>query len=259
VGRVQGLPSLYGRIGRTYLSWAPALLLLAVIVFIPVGLLDALAIRVEAGSLDFEHGLHLLAAVAATGAITLTSLFGEVFFSGAVAVSLTHPEHGHAPSLRAIARRLAYGRLIAIDVLYGVIVTVGLLLLVAPGVAAFAWLGLAGPVVEIERRSVRGALSRSVSLVRGSFWTVLLVLGPIELFGDLITAGLEDLAHGTLGHSLLATWLAESAANILFTPVFAVAAVLLTLDRIRARDGEGPLLNPSPTPSGAKASLGNGS
>jgi hypothetical protein len=247
VNRLRELGSIYARIGRTYRSWAPALLLLAAIVFVPVGLLDALTFHADLESLDLEHGLQLLAAIAATSVITITALLGEVFYAGAVAVSLTHPEHGQAPPLREIAGRLNYGRLIAIDLVYGLVVTIGLVLLVAPGVAAFVWLGLAGPIVEIENRGVRGAFARSLQLIRHRFWTVLLVLVPIEIAGDAIVSAVADAVHGLLGHTLLATWLADAAGNILFTPFFAIAAVLLTLDLIAEKDGSGPALNPSPT------------
>ena len=64
------------------------------------------------------------------------------------------------------------------------IVAVGLLLAFVPARLAFVWFGLAGPVVEIEGRSVRGALARSWRLVRGHFWLVFRVLVPIEVVGD---------------------------------------------------------------------------
>ncbi len=238
--------SIYTRIARTYSRWAPSLLLLAVIVFVPLGLVDAITVNAEVGSLSIANGLLLAAAVGAVVVLTVTGLIGEVFYSGAVAISLTHAEHGRAPSLREISRRLNYRRLIAVDLLYGLIVAAGLVLLLAPGVAAFVWFGLAGPVVEIEGRGVRGALRRSWELVRGQFWTVLLVLGSIELAGDGIAGLAAGLAHRVLGHSLLGTWVAESLSNILVAPIYAVAAVLLTLDLIAEKDGAGPRLHSAP-------------
>lgn len=249
MSRARNLVSIYARIGRTYWSWAPSLLLLAVVVFIPLGLLDAFAAEVEVDSLDITNGLKLAAVIAAVGAVTTTSLLGEVFFSGAVAVSITHPEHLNPPPLRTIARDLKYGRLIAVDIVYVVIVAVGLLLFIVPGVLAFVWFGLAGPAVEIEHRTVRGALARSWNLVRGNFWTVFLVLVPIEIVGDTIGGGIADLVHGALGHGLLASWLAESLSNIAFSPIFAVAAVLLTLELIEAKDGPAPRLRSAPVPA----------
>jgi hypothetical protein len=247
--RGRRLASLYLRIGRTYRAWAPGLLLLAAVVFVPLGLLDALASEVDLESLDVTDGIKVAALIAALGAVTTTSLLGEVFFSGAVAVSLTHPEHEGPPPLREIAGRLRYGRLIAVDIVYVLLVVVGLLLFFVPGVLVFVWFGLAGPVVELEERTVRGALARSWRLVRGNFWVAFGILAPIEVVGDAVGHAIADLVHGALGHSLWASWLAESLSNIAFSPLFAVAAVLLTIELIAARGEVGPRLNSAPGPA----------
>jgi hypothetical protein len=245
VNLARKLGSLYGRIASTYLQSAPSLLLLAVAVFIPLGLLDALATEITVDSLDLRHSLELLAVIAATAAVTVTGLLGEVFYSGTVAIYLTHPEGEKPPGVREIARRLEYRRLILVDIAYVAAVIVGLVLFVIPGILVFVWFALAGPVVEIEGRSVRGALSRSLRLVRGNFWLVFLVMAPVELVGDGLTDLIAGLVHNLLGHSFFATWMAESVSNIAFTPIFAVAAVLLTLDLIGAKGGDARL-NPSP-------------
>ncbi|HET8954120.1 MAG TPA: hypothetical protein VFN18_00515 [Solirubrobacterales bacterium] len=243
------LAATYGRIWRTYRGWAPSILLLAAIVFIPLGLLNSLTLNVELDSLDVTNGIKLAALALAVGAVTLTGLLGEVFFSGAIAVSLTHPHGEDPPPLREIARRLNYGRLIAVDLIFVAIVALGLLLGLLPGIVAFVWLGLAGPVVELEDRSATGALRRSMQLVRGNFWLVFLVLAPIEIVGDAIGGGLAALVHELLGHTFLATWLAESLADAALSPVFAVAAVLLTVELMRERDGEAPPVHLTPVPA----------
>jgi hypothetical protein len=243
VNRLRRLGSIYWRIGRTYRSKAGSLLLLATIVFIPIGFLDALTTGVEVDSLDLANGLRIAAVIGATAAITMTGLLGEVFYSGAVAVSLTHPPHEKAPSIVAVARRLDYRRLILVDLAYVALVIVGLLVFFIPGILVFVWFGLAGPVVELEGRTVPGALRRSASLVRHNFWVVFLVLAPVELAGDAVAELVGHLVHGVLGDTFFATWMAESASNIVFTPIFAVAAVLLTLDLIAIKrdtdSGEG--------------------
>lgn len=239
----------YLRIWRTYRGWAPSILTLAAIVFIPLGLLNSLTLNVELDALNITNGIKLAALALAVGAITLTGLLGEVFFSGAIAVSLTHPHGEDPPPLREIARRLNYGRLIAVDLLFVAVVALGLLLGLAPGLLAFVWLGLSGPVVELEDRTTVGALRRSLQLVRGNFWLVFLVLAPIEIVGDAIGAGLAALVHDLLGHTFLATWLAESIADAALSPVFAVAAVLLTVELARERDGTALPLHASPVPA----------
>ncbi len=235
--------STYAEIWRTYLRWAPFFLVLAAIVFIPVGLIHAATIGVEIGSFNVDGFVAVFGTAAAVVALVITGLLGEVFYAGAVAISLTHPHGGRPPSLRELAARIDYGRLIAIDLIYGALVTIGFLVLVVPGVAAFVWLALAAPVVEIEHRGVRAAFVRSAQLVRRRFWLVLAVLGPIELLGDAVTNLSIALAHDLLGESLVADWSADVLANLAFTPFYAIAAVLLTLGLIAEKDGGSPGLH----------------
>lgn len=253
VSRRRKLASIYAEIGRTLVQKASSLLPLAIAVFVPLGLIDAITTEISLDSLSFRHGVEIAAVLAATVAATVTGLLGEVFFSGAVAVSLTHPPDQEPPSTLEVARRLDYRRLILVDLAYVFTVIVGLLLFVVPGIFVFVWLGLSGPVVEIEKRSVRDALVRSYRLVRGNFWVVLLVLGPVELVGDTVTEYIGDLVHSALGHSFFATWMAESVSNAVFTPIFAVAAVLLTLDLIAAGNDPGAEPEISSTPEPATA------
>jgi hypothetical protein len=243
------LAATYQQIWRTYWGWAPSILLLAVVVFVPLGLLNALTMNVELDSLNITNGIKLAAFALAVGVVTATGLIGEVFFSGAIAISLTHPHGERPPGMREIARRLKYGRLIAVDLAFVGIVAVGLVLGFVPGMLAFVWLGLAGPLVELEGCSVGGALRRSLQLVRGGFWLVFWVLVPIEVVGDAIGSGLAALVHDLFGHTFLATWLAESLADAALAPIFAVAAVLLTVDRMAAKEGSAPPLHSAPMPA----------
>lgn len=248
MSRAPGLRSLYARIWRTYVSWAGSLLLLAAAIFVPLGLVHAIPVHFEVESLDFGGGLKIFAISLALLALTGVGLLGEVFYAGAVTILLTHPgDDRDPPSLRRIAAELNYLRLIAIDLIYVVLVALGLTLLVVPGILVFVYLGLAAPVVEMEGRTVRRALIRSWRLVRGHFWLVFAVLVPIEIASDALTALATALAHGLLGSSLLAEWLTDTASNILLTPFYAVAAVLLTVDLIAARDGVSPQLHSTPS------------
>ncbi|MEZ5078250.1 MAG: hypothetical protein R2725_12515 [Solirubrobacterales bacterium] len=243
--------STYVRIGKAYWAWAPALLLAAVIVFLPLGLLDAVSVHYDVEDFQLDSGFKVAAVLGAIAAITTTGLLGEVFYAGVIAALLTHSGDERRPGLRHIARHLDYGRLIAVDLLYVFLVIAGLVLAIVPGVLAYVWLGLAGPVVEIEGRGVWESLRRSASLVRRNFWFVAAIVIPIEIVGDGAGEGVTALVHTVLGHSFLASWVADSAAAIFLTPVLGVAAVLLTVDLIAAKDGTRPLLNPRPTPTDA--------
>jgi hypothetical protein len=236
----------YVRIWRTYRGWAPSLLTLALVVFLPLGLLDAVPATVDVESFNLDSGIKVATVALAVGAITMTGLLGEIFFSGAIAISLTHPHGEKPPSLREVAGRVKYGRLIVVDLAFVFIVAIGLLVGVVPGILAFVFLSLAGPAVEIEERSAWGALRRSFHLVRGSFWLVFWVVVPIEIVGDAAGSGLAALVHQLLGDTFLATWLAEAASNVVLSPFFAVAAVLLTVELIGVRDGAAPPLHDEP-------------
>lgn len=238
--------SLYKRIVRTYFAWAGTLLPLAFFVFVPLGLIHAIPVHVEATALDLGSGLEIFGAVLALMLLVTTGLLGEIFYTGAVAIALTHPHDGEPPSLLEVARTIRYCTLIAVDLIFGVLVAFGTLAFLVPGILVFVYLGLAAPVVEIEHRGARGALSRSYRLVRGHFWLVLAVLMPIEIFSDVATSVATHLSHDMLGESLVAEWLTDTATNILLTPFYAVAAVLLSLDLIADRDGTSPRLHSSP-------------
>jgi hypothetical protein len=244
--RFRDLPALYLRIVRTYFNWAGSLLPLAIVVFVPLGLIHAVPVHYDTTQIDLEGAVNLLVLMLAVIALGATGLIGEVFYAGAVAIALTHPHDGEPPSMREVAGTISYRRLIAVDLLYVLLVDVGLAAFFVPGIALYVYLGLAAPVVEIERRGVRAAFARSFHLVRGHFWIVAAILIPFELAGDGITNAAIQLAHTLLGNSLLAEWLADTSTNVLFTPFYAVAAVLLTLELIEDRDGTAPRLHSDP-------------
>ena len=241
--------ALYRQIWQTYRAWFPQLLALALIIFLPLGLIDALTAHVDVDSLDLASGVEIAAVFLAVAVLTTTGLLGEIFFSGAIAISLTHPHGEGPPPLRELARRIRYGQLVLVDVGFVVIVSAGLLLGVVPGLLAFVFLGLAGPVVEMEHRGAWDALKRSARLVRGSFWLVFWVVVPIEVAGDGIGQGVASLVHRLLGESFVGEWLAEGLSDVLLSPVFAIGAVLLTVEVIARKEGAAPALRTAPVPA----------
>ena len=113
------------------------------------------------------------------------------------------------------------------DVLFALIVIVGVLLLFVPGLVFFTWFALAGPVVEIEGRGAVPALRRSRELVRGCFWPVFAVVIPIELVTDVLTDTASSLATRAVGDTLLGDWAGAVLAGALVAPLYAVAVVVL--------------------------------
>lgn len=214
---------------RTYARRAPQLLLIGAVVFVPLGLLEAVVGRVGSIGSAADSGLTIVAVLALLLVQVVVGLVGEVFYSGAVANLIAFTRQGRQLSLRTLAERLAYRRLIAVAVLYDVAVAVGLLAFVVPGVVLFTWLALAAPLVELQGCGVREAFARSRRLVRGEFWPVLAVLGPITLASQSLDDAVRALGHHLVGHGLIADWFADAATSILVYPLYAVAAVLITL------------------------------
>ena len=124
-------------------------------------------------------------------------LLGEVFFVGLLDRLVGEAAHGHpAQSIPTILRTLPYGPLILADVLFTVVVVMGLFVLFVPGLVLFTLLCLAGPIVNIEQTSAVRALRRSAQLVRRRFWlTALLVTVPFFI-AEAVAETVQDAAHG---------------------------------------------------------------
>jgi hypothetical protein len=220
---------IYRRTLRTYWSQAEFLVLLGAVVFVPLGLIDALANKAHEIDTNNVTNFEFAALIAGLSAQGVTSMLGEVFYSGAVAVTLAEEARGR-PTLRSVARGLSWWRLIAVDLLFAVVVTAGLDLFLLPGILLFTWFSLSGPVVELEGAGVLGSFRRSWNLVRGHFWTVLAVLVPIALLSSVVSGVVIDALPPIFGSSLLSDWIGEAGSSIALSPFYAVAAVLMTLE-----------------------------
>jgi hypothetical protein len=111
--------------------------------------------------------------VTAATAVASLSVLGEVFCAGLAEHMARRRQLGlPAQSLWKLTRQIPFLRLCAVSVIVAVVVLCGLLLLVLPGLVAFAWLSLATPLVSFEDRRVWPALAGSVAAVRGHFWPV---------------------------------------------------------------------------------------
>jgi hypothetical protein len=173
--------------------------------------------------------LGTYALLAAIVAQAVTSLIGEIFYSGAVAIALARGEESEPPTFLTIARQLSYGRLIVVDLIVAAGTAIGLLALVVPGLVVLTWFALAGPIIELEGTGVRAALKRSRQLVRGHFWAVFGVVLPISLGSELLSTASLQWFHELIHSHLLSDWTGEAVTGILLSPLYAVAVVLMTL------------------------------
>jgi hypothetical protein len=229
------LGSVYREIAATCREQWPLLLATALLVFVPLGLLDALDERVGSADSDELGDLEALALLGLAVTHGASALLGDVFYSGVVAAAVAERRTGVPHPLAQIARALPYHRLIAVDVLLALIVLAGLLLLVVPGFVFFTWFALAGPVVEIERLGAVAALRRSRELVKGSFWRVFGIVVPVGLSTDALTDASSALATWLVGDTLVGDWAGAALAGVLLSPLYAVAVVVLAFRLIELK------------------------
>jgi hypothetical protein len=134
-----------------------------------------------------------------------------------------------AESYRFGFKRL--GAVLATSIVVGIVVVVGFLLLIVPGVYFLTIFAVAIPVVVIEGQGVGAAMSRSAALAKGNFWHV---LGTVVVAA--ILAGIVSGIIGAIGgHNWFVSWIFVSIGTIITAPFQALVSVLLYLDlRTRA-------------------------
>lgn len=131
--------------------------------------------------------------------------------------------------------------LVVLTVLVSVLVAVGMLVFVVPGVWLFVLLALAAPALILERTTVADALARSRALVRGNWWRifgVLLIVMLIAIGVQLMVSSVFELLAPNAGTDdlLSVPLLAQIVAGTLTAPFAAVVTALVYVDRRFATD-----------------------
>lgn len=214
------------RVAVVYREQAGFLIGVALLVFIPLGLVEAVAERYEEVEVDDEDvaGSAILTALVAASVHTASGSLGEEFYAGVVMAAVAQSVVGKArPPLLTVMRTTPYLRLIATSVLFSIGLGIGLALLIVPGLVFFAWYVLAAPLIKIEGLGVRAAFRRAHELERGSFIGVLLLVGSVYLLSEGLTTVLQESGGGVLGHSLVADWAVAVVVSVIVLPIWAVA------------------------------------
>ena len=129
--------------------------------------------------------------------------------------------------------------LIVTSIIYGLVVGIGLVLLVIPGVYFFVRFIFVPQAVVLEGKSVGAAFGRSSQLVQGSWWRVfgialvvyLIVAIIIGVVASIVVGG---LVVGSVVGAAIAAVVVSAILGILIEPVQYIAMTLLYFDlRIR--------------------------
>jgi hypothetical protein len=186
---------------------------------------------------------------------TLTiSTLAHVFLSGILAVIVGKAVLGQPVTFGQAWQhvRPRVGRLLGLSALYTLMVVVGGVLLIAPGMWLYVMFSLASSVLVLEGTTVGRAFGRSRELVDRVWWRtfgILLVASliagivayVIELPLQLINGGLNELTGAgpvpNLALSVVLTILIQIIAQMITTPFTAAATTLVYVDRRMRREG----------------------
>jgi hypothetical protein len=174
---------------------------------------SAVTVAVDLAADHLLDRADVTTAVAGALSTSMVSLLGAVFLSGFLCRLVTVSEHGasghgttergktehgktgpeaEGTRIRDVLRSLPWGSLVLADVLVTLIVLVGLVALIIPGLIAITLLSVAGPVIELERQHAVAGLRRCVHLVRPHFWRVA-AFGTVPLLvANGVIAALPD-------------------------------------------------------------------
>jgi hypothetical protein len=229
---------------RVYRRRWKVLVPLAVIVLLPQSAADALIGEVEIDRVETLADVAKLSEIPVAVAINLG---GEALYAGLVAAFVLE-WIGTKPiqSLWAAIAEVKLGRLIVLDVILAIGTTLGLVVLVVPGVVFYAYTYVSPALIELDGVKVRKALMDSAKLIRGSFWRVVIFGAGVLFISQAFTTALESPVHGKPGE-LLYNLVVEAviAPFVGLTTVFLALALLELNGRERRfsqfaeRTGEG--------------------
>ncbi|WP_434442585.1 hypothetical protein [Lentzea sp. E54] len=184
----------------------------------------------------------------------LLVLLGTVFLSGFVTVIVGHAVLGKpvtfAQAWEEFKPRLL--PLLGATLLSTLVIVVGLVLCIVPGVWLWVLFALVTPALVLERCGVGTAFGRSMKLVKGAWWrtfgilllTVLIsaVIGwivslPFELLGLATTGFSDDPAAMLSAGALVLSTLGAIIASTITLPFSAAVTVLVYVDRRMRSEG----------------------
>jgi len=123
--------------------------------------------------------------------------------------------------------------LIGLAFLVAIVVFVGFLLFVIPGIIFLVFLAVAVPAFIVERLGATESMSRSWKLVSGNWWFT---------FGVIIVAGIiVGVVNGIIsafgGNNFFTYWIFSAIGQVITAPFSALVSVLLYLDLRSKHEG----------------------
>jgi hypothetical protein len=219
------------RLYKRHWTW---LVPLGVVVLLPQAIVDTSLGEIE---IDRLESLGDYLSVLAIPFTVVLSLAGEALLAGMITALVLQWRLGRSiPGLLTFVATLAWGRLIAADLLLAVGAAIGVVLLVLPGLLFLAYFSIAPAVIEIEDRGIGDAFRRSAGLVRGQLRQVFVLVVGVVLITEGIAQALLAVFHGFLGE--LAS---EVAVNALLESIQGLVIALVAISLIEIKTGRPPM------------------
>jgi hypothetical protein len=140
--------------------------------------------------------------------------------------------------------------LIAVSILAGIGIAIGLVLLIVPGLILLTFWSVVAPVTVLERPGVFSAFSRSWELVRGNAWQVfgVIVIFVLIFIAIGIVLGIIGAILGDAGEIILGY-----VGSVITAPLVALAASVLYFELKGLREGppSAPEMPAGPPPAAA--------
>ncbi len=208
--------------------------------FIPIALLVFLILAVA--SLLLVLGLGVFGALLAA----VLNLVGIFWLQGAIAEAVNDVRDGRvdlsiSETLNKVGPRV--GTLAAAGLLAALGISVGLVLLIVPGLVLLTWWSVIVPVIVLERAGVIQSFGRSRELVRGNGWNVFVVI-LLSVLIVFAAALIVSIAFVFLPDALR-SFLQQVISNTIITP-FVGAAWTVMYFKLRG-EATAPA-QPEPTP-----------
>ncbi len=187
----------------------------ALVIFVPPPLLAA-ALRGARESLESDPGLARgLGYLTGLLIVTFIRLLGPVVYAGYLDEAVGHEYfRGHRVHFRVVLRTLPWGRLIIADLILIAGTTIGLALLVVPGLIWLTLFALVGPVLVQERHGIIDGFRRTLELSRAA-WPMILLLVVVLL---AVEHGIHEWVHTAMHHygfwlEVGASWLVSAVVG----------------------------------------------
>jgi hypothetical protein len=228
----------FERVFKIYGDQFTLLIPAALVLFIPVAILNGLA-WTTGGVLAFALS-SLIAAIA------------TYWFQGMVVEAVVDILDGRRDQtvggLFSSASPFIW-RLFGAGILAGIGVTIGLILIILPGLYLLTIWAVIVPAIVIDRLGVLDSFGRSRALVRGDGWRVFGVIVVLFLI-QLIFGGVVKGIAGSISDSFGGFAVGDLIVRVLIAPLSAIAATVLYVElrRLRGEPLAEDLTTPAPAP-----------